>query len=380
MKKRRVVRVLHLVGIMNCGGTENMLMNIFRHIDRTRIGFDFLVHLKRPETGYFDADIRALGGTVHYISSQGSIGLFRYACRLRKFLIEHGPYDIVHCHMDWLGGVSALAVWLAGVKTIVVHSHNKTLTNKTLPVRMLLPLAKWLIRICGTDFWGCSAEACRFLFGDHLRWRVIPNAIILNRYLSVGPIIRRSWREKWGCHKETIVLGHAGSFSSVKNQRFLIEVVTILYRQGTDVRLVLVGDYDNNYGRAVKGMVRDRGLEDCVVFLGLRSDLPELLSAFDLFLFPSEFEGLGIVAVEAQAAGLGCLFSPGIPSEVDMGLNLSRRIKTMSPEMWVEAILAMPLGSALSKEVIAKKIRERGFDIVQSIKSIEHFYLGKSLW
>ena len=374
------IRVLHLIGVMNCGGAENMLMNIFRQIDRQRICFDFLVHVREPATGYFDAEILALGGTIHYIPSQGSIGLWNYIRQLKRFLIDHGPYDVVHCHMDWQGGFAALAARQVGVKTIIVHAHTAALMNRSLPVRLLLPVAKWLARTCGTAHWGCSTAACRFLFGNLPGQRVIPNAIALNRYLNIDLAIRQQWRQNWGCNDNCLVLGHAGSFSPLKNQHFLIEIADLLHRRGINVRLIFAGNHDNDYGQAAKSKAEKLGLANQVIFLGVRSDLPEILSAIDLFLFPSEFEGLGIVAVEAQSAGRFCLFSPGIPPEVDMGLNLIRRMDNMDPQAWAEAILATDPANPPAKEFIARQIQDRGFDIVQNAKKIERFYLGEPAW
>lgn len=369
-------RVLHAVGILNCGGAENMLMSIFRHLDQSRISFDFLVHANQVETGYFDREVIELGGSIHYIGSQGSLGPYRYVKALTKHLREHGPYDVVHSHLDWQGGLVALAAHLAKVPRVVVHAHTAKLMNKRLFVRLFFSVQKRLIRHYSTDFWACSSAAAEFLFGKSESSRVIPNAIDLNPFVSVQKEERNDLREQWGCSEQTLVLVHAGSFSRVKNQEFLVDLALCLEEQGVDYRLILIGNNNSDYGQKIVGRVRDADLKDRVMFLGIRDDLHLVFTGCDRFLFPSLFEGLGIVGVEAQAAGLHCLISAGIPSEVDMGLNLTKRMESMAPEKWAEEILDPSLPAAPSPNTISRQLRERGYDIKESVSEIEKLYLS----
>ncbi|MEG0087019.1 MAG: glycosyltransferase, partial [Niameybacter sp.] len=288
------VRVLHCIGKMNCGGAETMLMNLYRHIDRDQVQFDFLVHSEGE--GYYDEEIYKLGGHIYQIPSQGTLGIVGYVKQLKIFLKETGPFDVVHSHLDWQGGLIALAARLANVKNIVVHAHTSKLMNKHLVYQVLLRIQKVCIAICATDYWGCSKEANTFLFYRYLckkqKVKVIPNAIDLTLYKSIN---RVQTREELGIASETLLIGHVGSFSSFKNQLFLIEVAKKLRELRVNFKFLLVGEGQENYKKQVREQIEQEGLEDYVQLLGLRQDVPNIMSTLDLFLLPSLFEGLGIV-------------------------------------------------------------------------------------
>ena len=370
-------RILHLFGRMDCGGAENMLMGIYRHVDRRRLVFEFLVHSPASPKGYFDGEIQAMGGILHHMRSQRQLGPWRYVGELTRFLRKNGPYDAVHSHMDWQGGLIALAAKRAGVPRIVVHAHTSGLMARGLALRAMLPLQKMLARRCATDHWACSKEAGAFLFGNLPGQRVIPNAIDLARHAKATPATRLAWRARWGCGQDTRVLCHAGSFSPLKNQLFLVEVAAELARRGRDIRWVLAGHHGNAYGRSVRERAVALGLGDSMFFPGVCDDLPDLLGAGDAFLFPSAFEGLGIVVVEAQASGLPCVVSTGVPAEVDMGAGLVTRVPVGSPAQWADAVDALDGTIWPSPEVVAAHVRRCGFDLTESSRNIERFYLGQ---
>lgn len=367
-------RVLFVIGTMNCGGAENMVMAILRHIDRISFDVEFLINFRDEKAGYFDDEISELGVKVHYIKSQGALGPWRYVLFLKKFLLDKGPYDIVHSHLDWQGGLIALASHLAKSPCVIAHAHTSNSGSNRLSVRILLPLQKWLIRHYANEYWACSYEAGDFVFGTREDVRVIPNAINLDRFLDQKHQDCEDMRGQWGCGKDTLVLAHAGSFSEVKNQDFLVDIAKCLEKRGVDYRLILAGDSHNEYGRRLKNTIRGLGLTDRVKLIGVRDDLPLVFSSCDCFLFPSLYEGLGIVCVEAQAAGLRCLLSPGIPGEVDMGLNLTKYVEHMNPEKWAEEILATLGDKVPSKQTIVEQIRERGFDIKYNTLELEKLY------
>lgn len=353
-----------------------MLMAILRHIDLCRYDFDFLINCKDRKAGYFDAEIRNLGSEIHYIKSQGGAGPWRYVLALKKFLLDNEPYDIVHSHLDWQGGLIALAARLAKIPCVIVHAHTSRLISDRLSIRLILPFQKWLIRRCANEFWACSNEAGDFVFGTKKNVRIIPNAINLDGFMSLNKEDRETMRLQWGSGEDTLVLVHAGSFSEVKNQEFLVDVAECLEERGVDYCLILAGNDDSEYGQKTKNKVGKAGLTDRVKFIGVRNDLPLVFVGCDCFLFPSLFEGLGIVCVEAQAAGLHCLLSPGIPSGVDMGVGLSRFMEHMNPEQWAEEILATVGRPVPSKKMIVDHIRKRGFEIKHNALELEKLYLS----
>jgi glycosyltransferase EpsF len=182
------VRILHAVGMMNRGGSETMLMNIFRHIDRDKFQFFFLTHSR--DTGAYDEEITKLGGVIFSLPSLGTLGFVRYMAALRRFIRDHGPFDIVHSHLDWQGGAIAAAARLAGVKSVIVHSHSSSWHKPdALLYNLLHRFNRFLIAAYASEGWACSPEAGQFLFSKRLfaggHYRTIRNAIDLDRYRNL---------------------------------------------------------------------------------------------------------------------------------------------------------------------------------------------------
>lgn len=369
-------RVLQIFGTMNCGGAETMLMNIYRNIDRTKIQFDFLVHcddINNPPKGYYDDEIKELGGKIFYIGSQGSLGILKYICELKKFL-KKNKYDTVHSHMDWLGGTVVFADFLSGVKRRIVHSHTAKMSMSGLVGKVFLILQKTLVRLFATDRWACSVDAAQFLYGNS-KSEVITNAIALEKFILPNEDKIQEEKKKYKLSDDTILIGHVGTFSSVKNQLFLLDVAKLLSEKSADFKLILTGKNDTDYAQKVFDQIAEYGLGDKVICPGLRSDIYNFMNMIDVFCFPSAYEGLGMVAVEAQAAGVPCIASENVPKAIDVGVSPVVFLKTDSAEIWAEKILEFADKKSTDKEMIKKKITEAGYDIAENAKRVEQFYL-----
>jgi glycosyltransferase EpsF len=365
-------QILHVFGVMNCGGAETMIMNIYRNIDREKLKFSFLVHVTNQ--GYYDDEIRKLGGKIFYIESQGKKGLLRYILTLKKKLQQNGPFDVVHSHMDWQGGAIALACHLAGVRKIIVHAHTSASYKPTFVLKLVIKLEKyWINKFC-TDSWACSKEAGEYLFNKEKNLKVIPNAIDLRRYINPNMQVVENIKLKYNISQGSLVIGHIGSFSPNKNQKFLVEIANKLSGLNKDFRLLLVGSNINDYAKEVKELVDKYKLQQNVYFLGLRDDIHNIVNVFNVFCFPSEFEGLGIVAIEAQAGGVPCIVSSGVSKYIDMGLELVKQLPIDSVDNWVNAIVEKQDSKIYNKKLISEKIIQTGFDIGKSAKLIEDMY------
>lgn len=378
MVDKQKKRILHLFGSMNCGGAETMLMNIYRNMDMSGIHFDFLVHSQKK--GYYDDEIVARGGQIYYIPSQGKIGIWRYLCCLRKFFKEYGSAVIVHSHLDWQGGIIALGAKAAGVKRIIVHSHASSwMMNEKLKYRMVLWLQKFCIFCCATDFWACSQAAADFLFYEkflkkrHVQF--IPNAINVERYMAITEADRSDVRNLIGASVSTLVIGHVGSISPVKNQSFLVDIAACLKSREVDFKMVFVGRGDSHYEAELKQKIKDLRLEEYIVFLGHRDDIAKVMSAFDVFAFPSIFEGLGMVVIEAQASGLPCIISEGVPKQADMGLGLVVQAKHKDIGQWTSFIIDARNSRCLDKKEIDNCLSQRGYNIKESTNQVKDLYL-----
>lgn len=366
------IHILHCCGTMNVGGAETMVMNWFRNIDREKFVFDFLVFT--GEKGVFDDEIQSLGGKIYYAPSLGNAGILGYIRSLVKVFREIPRVDIVHSHMDWQGGFITFAAYLAGIKKRIVHSHAmQEMFQSNLLHRFIIRISKILIQQFATGRLCCSEVAGKSLFGKN-KFVVIKNAIDLEKFKEIDIVERDNLRERYHIAKEDFVLGCVGSISENKNQIFLLELLKNLEK---NIKLVLVGQ--GNMEQTLKEKVEESGLEDRVIFTGLQRDVPRFASMFDLFVFPSKREGLGIVAVEMQALGIHCIISEGVPKEVDMELGLVEQILLAKKTEWVNSIqkYIYEKNKKIDREVCKRKIREQGYDIVESVKLLEEIYCEK---
>ena len=370
----RRIRVLHLVGTMNRGGAESMLMEVVRHVDRERFDFAFLAHGRAA--GAFDSELASLGVPVHHLPSLGTLGYRRYILALRRHLRSREPVDVVHSHLDWQGGAIAAAARMAGVPSVVVHSHASSWSKPDTPAnRLNLAFSRLLVSIFATDAWACSRPAGEFLFDARTlgseRFRVVRNAIAVDRFGRASLAAVAATKARLGIPPGALVLGHVGSLSPVKNQAFLVGLAAQLVARGESIRLLLVGE---GPGRAeLERKVAAEGLSNEVVFAGSRPDVPDFLDVFDVFLFPSLSEGLGLAVVEAQAAGLPCVVSEALPVDVDMGLGLVHR-RPLVRDAWITAIDAVRGTRRSDGPAIKRGIAERGYDIRDNVRVISDLY------
>lgn len=367
MKK---ITVLHCFGKMNIGGAETMLMNIYRHLDREKYQFDFLVF--QSGEGLYDKEIEELGGHIYILPNISNVGIIKYIRNLIGFFNSHPQYQIIHSHMDWIGGYIALAAAFAKKKKRIVHAHAvQSVFQDSFMKKIAISLSKILIELFATDKFACSREAADNLFLSKKEAYLIKNAIDLGTFIKKPEM---DLFKEYQIQDDTLILGHVGSFSENKNQGFLIELVDILRKKGKKVILFLIGR-ESELCEQLKQRVRELSLEEQIIFTGVKTNIADYMNQFDMFLFPSYSEGLGIVAIEAQAARCQCLISDTIPTEVDMGLGLVTFLKLDDKEKWIDKIENYEKNT-LSKEDIYRVMVRNGYDIKNSTKEIEEIYQG----
>lgn len=375
------IRILHVVGGMNRAGTETWLMHVLRHIDRDRFQMDFLVHTDQPCA--YDDEIRALGSQI--IPCLNPSKPWLYANNFKRILREYGPYNIVHSHVHHFSGY---ALWLAkqaGIPVRIAHSHNDTSSidaKAGLYRRSYLTLTKWLIDQSATVGLAASRQAATVLFNNpwktDRRWQILYCGVDLEPFHNCFDTV--TTRAEFGIPADAFVVGHVGRFEEQKNHKFLIEIATEIAKRQPKMHLLLIGD--GSLRSEIQQKVIENGLANCVTFADLRPDVPRLmLSAMDLFLLPSIHEGLGLVLIEAQAAGLPCVFSDVVPEESDAVKPLVRRISlSKSASDWAEAVMATREATSAIKQLEALALIERSpFNIQTGIANLEKIYtLGMS--
>lgn len=369
-------RVLHVVGAMNRGGVETWLMHLLRNMDRSRCAMDFLVHSMEP--GEFDEEVRSLGAEIHYSGKPQRV--WSYGPEFIRLLRERGPYDVIHSHVHHFSGLTLGLARRAGVPIRIAHSHNDPRARESMRGAVrggYLGTMKALIRRFSTHGLACSTSAAEALFGmdweNDNRWQVLKYGLDFTPFRSIDN--RDLCRQELGIPTDAFVVGHVGSFTYQKNHAFLLEIAQKLISRRPDTWLLLVGD--GPLRDTVAQRARDLGIASQVIFAGVRSDVPRLMmNAMDAFLFPSHFEGLGLVLVEAQAAGLPSVFSHVVPEEVDIvGFLLNRVSLTQSSDRWADAVLALSGRERDSMRISAlQKLDRSSFTIDASIAHLAQVY------
>lgn len=364
-----MLKVVHSVSKMDRAGQETFIMNLFRKIDREAIQFDFLCsdHSKAD----YDDEIYALGGHIYYlppITARGPLKQFQKMGALIRALREH-PCDVYHIHthhaMDAFR--DAVAAKLAGVKTVAVHSHNTSALFHLGAHRFfrhclaLLPIRRF----------ACSQAAGAWMFTRD-NFTVLHNGMDTDA-VCYQPQIRADVRKAFGWEDKKVI-GHVGRFNAQKNHKFLIEVFSQIHSRQPDTQLVLMGK--GELEEEIRSLVASKGLEDAVSFLGVRDDVQKLYQGMDLFLFPSLFEGLGIVLIEAQACDLPCLISDVIPKEAILTDKVSAKALEESAESWAMEAIRL-LENTDSRRDNRQVMRRAGYDIGDLAQNLESIYLKK---
>ncbi len=361
-------RVLNMFTIMDRGGAETMVMNYYRHIDRTKVQFDFLVH--REQRGAYDDEIEALGGRIYRMCPIYPQNFARYERDIRVFFQEHPEYKIVHSHMSELGYFAFREATEQDIPVRICHAHNAPhgfdmkMIMRTYFKKRMMPYL--------THLFMCGLESGRWLYGkqNESRFIMLNNAIDAATY-TYAPAKRMEMRRKLGLADE-LVIGHVGRFNPQKNHPFLLDIFAALLKKEPNAVLLLVGGGEDMPKMQAKA--QELGIADHVRFLGVRSDVADLMQAMDVFAFPSLYEGLPVTMVEAQAAGLPCIISDKVPPECILTEGLVDVLPlSAGAEAWADAILEKRNTPRTDRSA---EIAAHGFDITTEAVKLQEFYLS----
>lgn len=326
------IRVAQVLNRMDSGGVEAVVMNYYRHIDRKQVQFDF--YFAKDSVFPQREELEKMGAGIYPIPSYTKV--FSYH-RVLHHAFKRGNYQIVHAHLSTMSVFPLFAAWRAGIPVRICHNHSTAHWGegkKTLLKYLLRPFAK----VFATDYFACGEKAGRWMYGNRCFERghvhVMPNAIDTKKF-AYDEEAKRCLRAELDIPQDAFVLGHVGRFTYAKNHGFLLKVMECLKTQGQDVWLLLVGK--GELEQTVKQQANACGLAGRVIFSGARTDVNKLYSAMDVFCLPSFYEGLPVVALEAQANGLPCLFSDRMTKEVVLTPG-ARQLSIENPEPWVKAV------------------------------------------
>lgn len=358
------IRILQVVTQMTRGGLETMLMNYDRHIDHSKVQFDFLEH--RDAVTDYDREILELGGKIHRLPRLNPMSP-AYLKALDRFFAEHPEYRIVHSHLDCMAGIPLKAAKKNGVPVRIAHAHS---SNQVKDAKYPLKLYyKRDIPTYATHLYACGEEAGRWMFHGH-PFSVLNNAIDSAAF-QYNEKIRKQYRDELGISEHTLLVGHVGRFMQAKNHMFLLGIFCALLKRQPDSKLLLVGQ--GELEQAVREKVEALDISDRVIFTGVRNDVRGLLQAMDVFVLPSLFEGLPLVLVEAQSSGLPCVISNHVPPECEKARNLIRFLPLEAgPDRWAEEVLRS--AKIVRRDTLAE-IQASGFDIRENALKLQQFYL-----
>ena len=359
------LRVLNLFVNMDRGGAETLVMNHYRHLDRSRVQFDFLV--QRAHRGAYEDEIEALGGHIFRVPPLAPSSFLEHQAQLRAFFQGHPGYPIVHGHCSEVGCFAYREAARAGVRVRIAHAHLAPagLDWKSLP--------RWFLKKLGnrwsTHAFACSEVAAAWLFGPGHAYQPMANAID-TRLFRHDPERRLRTRSALDIAPTTAVLGHIGRFDPQKNHERLLSIFDSFSAMHPDSILLLVGS--GALRPAMEARAEALGLVDKVRFLGTRDDTPALLDAMDAFLFPSRYEGLPVTVIEAQASGLPIVLSSSISRECDLTGALAFLPLATPDEIWAKAVLAAAQqGRAQEAD---RLVAAAGFDIEQGAQWLLDWY------
>lgn len=373
METRDAVRILQVLGCLDRGGAETMVMNLYRSMDASKLQFDFVVHTKSK--GAYDSEVKKLGGRIYHAPRYCVLNHVQYVMWWKKFLRNHSEYKVMHAHIR-----STAAIFLSIAKHMeritIAHSHSTS--NGAGFQGMVKDIWQWPIRYVADYLFSCSDEAGKWLFGKRAvqgsNYRIIPNGIDCRQF-AYSEIERGKVREELGIEGNCFVIGHIGRFHEAKNHKFLLQVFKKILGKTSNARLLLVGD--GKLRKEMEQRCKSLGISEQTIFAGLQPHPERFYQAMDIFLFPSLWEGLPMSVIEAQVAGLPCIISDKITGNAQLtDLVMYESIDKM-PIVWAERCMKY-IGNIRTGLNMEQKKKMKKFDSANVAKEMEKFYMEAS--
>lgn len=374
---KKPLRVLQInSGSNNFGGVSSFLYNIYIHMDKSQIQFDFLSP-EKTTYGIHRSEIEQMGGKIFELGITGNIltRKIKLYLKLKEFLKKNN-YRIVHINSGnfFFNVFVSYAIKSAGVPVRIIHSHNAGDTSKSKLKKMAFNLLKPVLNRNATDLFACSMLAANYMFTEETvksgKVKIIPNGIDTSKF-AYNESVRNQVRSELGLNDKFIV-GNVARFMPQKNHTFLIEVFEKVAEKNDKAVLLLIGQGElmNN----IKALVAKKGLSEKVIFLGQRNDVDKLYQAMDAFVLTSFHEGFGIVTIEAQSSGLPCIVSDNIPEEANVTKTMLRLPLSCSSKKWADAILKSECKVRKNNSGI---VSDAGYDVKSVSDMMKRFYINR---
>ena len=359
------IRILQMIGSLNIGGAQSMIINLYKKIDRKKIQFDFV--LDHPNELYYKETVEKLGANIYEMPAFHGLNAGEIKRAWNCFFKEHPEYKVLHSHVRSYASLFIPIAKKHGLKTII-HSHS-TSNGKGIS-SIIKRVMQYPLRNQADFFMVCSKESGEWLFGKKIvnsdKYFMLQNAIDVDAY-KYNIEIRAKYRIELGL-KDELTFIHVGRFHPAKNHEFLLNLFSEIHKRNENTKLVLVGDLRPQIERQIANLQ----LESAIILTGNRSDVPNLLQAADCFLFPSNWEGLPVTVVEAQASGMPCLISDRITKDVDVSPLVKYLSIDHGVENWVNSLEEIDY----SRQDVLELIKKAHFDISSTATWLQNFYKG----
>lgn len=371
--KNDPIRVLQVIGGMDLGGAESMIMNLYRCIDREKIQFDFLVHTNRKCA--FDDEIEKMGGRIFYVTKFNGKNALRYYQKCNRFFDQHPEIKVVHGHIGSSAALYLLAAQKHGCYTIA-HSHaaNKITDFKS----VVWAIFSYPTRYIANQLFGCSTEAGKARYGKKAvlskKYQNFNNGIDVDKY-NYNEQTRNDTRKTLELDNKEILVGTVGRISQQKNPEMIYSIFESLVSSNENVRCIWVGsgELENTY----RDKVNNSGYANKIIMMGRRDDIPQLLQAMDVMILPSFFEGLPVTIIEAQAASLPCVLSDTISRETAVTDLVTWKSIKESPVQWADACMSVAKSTIYHRINKKEDLVKAGYDIKETAKWLSQYYFEK---
>ena len=369
------IKVLYFVDRLLRGGIQTFVYENIKHMDRSKVQIDFLL-LDDGNKYEMEDDLKELGCNIYKLKGMWInkvTDFFKYGKMLDEFFSKNNDYKVVHLHSSSKNYLVLKYAKKYNIKVRIAHSHNIDFQTKNVLKKFMGDFLKIPLRIYATDYFACSEIAGDWLFGKKIvksdKFKVVHNAVDLEKF-KFNNEIREKIRKELNVNSDTLLIGHVGRFTQQKNHDFLIDIFNEIHKKNQNTKLLLIGTgiKEND----IKEKVKNLNLQDSVIFEGFKNNVNEYMLAMDIFLFPSKFEGLGLVLIEAQATGLPCYTSKDVvPNEAKVSNLLEYISLKNSAKEWAYIVLS----NNNCRLNVYKSIKSLGYDIEDTSLFLQDFYL-----
>ncbi|MDO5022349.1 MAG: glycosyltransferase family 1 protein [Eubacteriales bacterium] len=360
------IRVLHVLGGLEAGGAESFVMNLYRAVDKGKIQFDFVKHIEHK--GVFENEITQMGGKIYRCPQYNGKNHIVYCRWWNSFFEEHQEYRVVHGHVR---STAAIYLKIAKKNDLVTIAHSHSTSNGNGISALVKDMMQLPIRYTADFLFACSDKAGKWLYGENAtrkpNYRMIPNGVDLRRF-AFHEKKRKEMRNELGIAEDTFVLGHVGRIIVPKNHKFLVELFADYHGVNPNSKLLLIGN--GELFETVQQQCTQLGIREAVIMVGSKTNTEDYYQAMDVFVFPSLWEGLGIVAIEAQANGLTCLVSENVPEEAILTEN-TNALSLQSKDAWLDGLQKVSVGERMR----TPKNCMQQYDICTIADYLQRFYL-----